>query len=515
MEDRGLMGLAGYEWDVGRKMTRLATVGSWVGGAWLSVSPDSVLGRWTARLVPHRVALLIVGICAVVGQAATLTQRPLVALYPDTRSYLQSAQQIAGSFDFVQTFRAPGYPSFLAAVFGLTGGVDYNQAATCTTIVSSGYCQQALRLAVVAQASVALLVTLGIYVLIYRLTHRRMTACVVAALLALNLYVLAWERNILSEFLSYASLVGVFLCYERFVCGPRTRMAVMLGLSLFVAIMVRPFNIYLPLLLLGLFAMRLVWTKRWRAEWRPLVISAAVVFSTLLGYMLINTISNDFVGLTWEQNVTLLGKVMEYHMEGMATDPKYQPIQADAVVFVNSGGVDPWRFGDFHPAYAANGYQAAGAFARSIILHHPLTYFKRSAPDFLRTWLAIPSFYAPTNTVSDGGAVPHDGPVWGTTGLLDLSRIEEGTFLLLPWLLALIANRLRHRPRDVSAFMLFALLVAVVSGIALASAGNYAEYYRVRSPVDWGMIAVSLVVELEVVYFALNRIPWRRTPVLQ
>ena len=471
----------------------MATIGSWVGRVWGGRS----LERLKARLAPHRVPLALVGLCAVVGQVAVRILHPQVGTFPDSASYVLPAQKIAGSFTFVQTFRTPGYPSFLAAVFALTGGVDYNQAATCADVVPSAYCQQALRPVLLAQAALAMLVTLGLYVLIYRLTRRRVIAGVVAALLALNLYVVSWERAVLSEFLSYASIVAVFLCYERFVRVPRTRTAVGLGLALFAAIMVRPFNIYLPLLLLGLFALRLLWLKRWRAQWRPLVVAGAVVFSTLLGYLLINTATNDFFGLTWEQNVTLLGKVMEYKMEGMATDPQYQPIQADLETYLATGGKrEPWLFGARYPAYAANNYQAAGAFARSLILRHPLTYAKRTLPVVIQTWLVAPTFYAPTNTGAIGAATIRVGPTWVIPGLLDISKAEEDAYLLLPGLLALIGYSLWRRPRDITAFLLIAILGAVVGGIALASAGNYSEYYRIRSPIDWGMIAVSLIVVL-------------------
>ena len=508
----------------GRGLAEVATVSSVAVRTRPRIALDRLLDRLRAlkvRLTPHRVPLVLVGLSAVVGQVVTLAQHPLVAPYSDTRGYLLSAQQIATSLGFVQTFRAPGFPSFLAAVFALTGGIDYERAATCTAIVSPTYCQQALRPVVAAQAALALLVTLGMYVLIYRITRRRVTACVVAALLAFNLFVLSWERAILSEFLSYASLVAVFLCFERFVRGPRPRTAVVLGLVFFAAIMVRPFNIYLPPLLLGLCALRLLWTRRWRQQWRPLLLTGAVVASMLLGYMSVNAVANDFFGLTWEQNVTLLGKLMEYKMVGLATDPQYQPIQADAVTFVNSGGIDPTLFGHLHPAYSANGYQAAGAFARSVILRHPLTYLIHTVSDVRRTWQISPTFYAPTNTTDRAIATTlvatrpaittrRDGPAWLTMGLYNLSRAEEKSFLLLPWLLALIVGWLWRRPRDSEAFLLIALLLAVVSGIALASAGNYAEYYRVRSPIDWAMIAVTLVVGLEALSFMLKRAPVMR-----
>lgn len=161
------------------------------------------IDRLKARLTPHRAPLVIVLFSAMLGQVTTLMQHPLVAPYSDTRGYLLSVQQIAGSFGFVQTFRSRGFPSFLAAVFALTGGL--------ITIVSPVYCQQALRPVVAAQAALALLVTLWVYLLIYRLIGRRVIVCVVAAVLAVNLFVLGWERAILSEFLGYASLVAVFL----------------------------------------------------------------------------------------------------------------------------------------------------------------------------------------------------------------------------------------------------------------------------------------------------------------
>src|SRR5262249_31741938 len=84
-------------------------------------------------------------------------------------------------------------------------------------------------------------------------------------------------------------------------------------------------------------------------------------------------------------------------------------------------------------------------------------------------------------------------PVW-VTALLDLSTLEQLSYLLLPLLLVGVGLWLWRRPRDVAAFLLLALLGAVLGAMAMAAFGNYAEFYRIRMPMDWAMIAVSGLV---------------------
>src|SRR5262249_27323528 len=182
---------------------------------------------------------------------------------------------------------------------------------------------------VLAQALLSVVAALCSYLLLYRLTGRRVFACLIASCISINLYILAWERSVRYETLSYTWLVLVFLCFERFMRRPRLVLGLLLGVLVFCALMIRPSNLFLPFVLFGLALLRLrgggelggLWARlgTWRELGRrggqtllPLLAAGAVTAVLLLGYMTLNGQVNRFFGLSYAHNVTLLGKVLEY-----------------------------------------------------------------------------------------------------------------------------------------------------------------------------------------------------------
>src|SRR5262245_49590738 len=192
---------------MGHQVTHLALL-QWV--------TRPVQRQWQ-RLRFHAWPLGLLAVTILLGQAATLTQQPLVGVSVDTRSYMIPAQRIAQSQWLAPPFRTPGYPLFLSLVFQLSGGVDYPAAQTCTHQPPTTSCANAFLPVVAAQALLSVLGVLAVYLLVYRLTSRRLFACIIACYLSVNLYLLAWERSVLSELLSTTWLVLVFLSFERFV----------------------------------------------------------------------------------------------------------------------------------------------------------------------------------------------------------------------------------------------------------------------------------------------------------
>ncbi|HEX9069764.1 MAG TPA: hypothetical protein VF807_13410, partial [Ktedonobacterales bacterium] len=472
-----------------------------------------------SRLAPHARQLLILGVAMSLGQAATLIQRPLASITPDTADYTFAMHLIHLNplTGLVQPFRTPGYPLFLALVFHLAGGVNDTFLAGCDRLGAIPACAPTFQPIVLAQALVALLTLLEVYLLLTRLTERRWVACAVASLLALNLYLLSWERVALTELLSFWSLVTVFLALERFVRAPSRTRGALLAAALFLAIMIRPFNLYLPLLLFPLLLLRLLVTRRLRQEGMSLALSAALLLGGLLGYAGLNAGLNGYLGLTNVQNINLLGKVMEYHMQRVPVEPRYQPIQAELQAYMRTGAKDPWGFVETYH-HEDNNYRAVGDYARSVVLHQPLTFAVLSLPDLYVAWHAEEKLYAPYQLAKGGPDLVEIQPIVGVneywtvlgnvparyepgwvTGLLVLSTYEQSLYALLPVCLLVLGVWLARRPRDRQAALLLAILLAVCAGIVLSAMGNYTEFYRTRFPMDWGMIAVSTTLIFEAI----------------
>src|SRR5262249_36786139 len=245
-------------------------------------------------------------------------------------------------------------------------------AQSCTHLPPSAYCTATFQPVVLSQALVAIIASLAVYALVFRLTGRRLFACVLASYLSINLYMLAWERSALTETLSYTWLIVVFLCFERFVRRPGLGGGLLLGALIFWAVMIRPSNLFLPVLLFGLLLLRLLWTGlglrrgasrpahvreydvgpreeqerrevqwgeeqrgRRRQQWLPLLAGSSLTGALLLGYMALNGTLNGFFGLSYAHNVTLLGKVIEYHMQDLPVDSQYRTVQTDLGAFIS------------------------------------------------------------------------------------------------------------------------------------------------------------------------------------
>ena len=494
-----------------------------VGETLLALRSGRSWWAWIRRIVnairPHGFAVLVVLACTAAGQIATLMQRPLTCYCADTHSYLVAAQQIMQSpVALIQALRTPGFPLLLAVVFKLTGNENWNAVT-------------------VVQAVIAVCTIVECYVLAYWLTQRRWIATVVAGLLGTNLYILAWERVMMTELLSIWAIVTLFLCFDRFVQRPRTSIAVVFALVAFIAVMIRPFNLFLPVLLLALVLGWSWWIHEGQRYGKPVLLSAVLLTLTVGGYMVADARVNGVFGLSWVTNIDTFGKVLEYHLEDVPVDPRYAALQASVDRFVTHNPpypVDPWpavppdpwsfvqthEYSQFGPGMNwAGGYQPVGAFARSIILSHPIQYLADSIPDVYAAWQAAPWLYPVYGAAPDGTMTPDQTaiagvtgyPIFGmhtvsaryepfwVTGLLTLSSFQQGAYDLLPLLLLFLAWWLWTHRRDPRTFMLVAMLCGVGGGILVAGLLSYAEFYRLRAPMDWAMIMVCTIVLLTLV----------------
>src|SRR5260370_5083936 len=150
--------------------------------------------------------------------------------------------------------------------------------------------------------------------------------------------------------------------------------------------MIRPFNLYLPVLLLGVMLAWSFWVKEGQRYLRPVVLSASLFLVAVGGYMVANALENGAFGLSWVTNIDLFGKVLEHHLQDSRVAAQDAPLQADLDRYIASNPTypvdpwpaappDPWAFVQTHEfsAYGpgmswSGGYQPVGSFARSIIV---------------------------------------------------------------------------------------------------------------------------------------------------
>lgn len=473
--------------------------------------------RLVTMLRYHAVPLLIVLAAVAIGQAATLIQQPLAAGPADTHTYVNAALDMLGwAHQLVEPIRTPGYVALLALVIVLSGGVHFEPV-------------------VLVQVGIAILTILECYALGYRLTHRRWVACTAAALIGVNLYLLSWERVIYSETFGIWSLVTLFLCYERLARRVTVPRAVAFGAVALLSIMIRPANLVVPALLLGLLVVQQQRAKGLQAAWRPLLLATALVYGGVAGYSAFNGITQHYFGLTDATNVNLFGKVEEYRLEYLPIDPQYAGIQADTQTFVASRPQatvpDPFRFPGVAPQkrYWDHNYGPMGAYATAAIRRHPLLYVVSSLRDMPSVCLAPGKFYAIYGAAPDGTLLPaadSSSPKPGITSyfvlghgyvttqyepfwvnaLLVLSTFEQWSYLLLPLLLMFLLAAIWRVPKHVESFVMLAMLIAVVATAASVAFGAYSEFNRLRSPADWAMIMVSTIVVLHLgSYFAQSK----------
>lgn len=425
-------------------------------------------------LKSHTIPLLIVTVAITLGQVVVLLQHPLVITTADSPSYVQAAHEILASpRGLIQWLRPPGYPLFLA----MLGPDDPARV-------------------IAGQVVISILAVLECYLLTFFLTHRRWVACFAASAIGLNLYILGWEKTIMSESLSWWSLITLFLCYERFIRRPKVGWGIVVGVVGFATIMIHPFNLFFPFLLLLMALLRAWWSHEFRLYRKGTGIAAAVLCVCLLGYMGLNATFNGLFGVAASPNVTLLGKVMEYHMYYFSVDPQYAPIQQDIQVFMRTHEADPWTFAhDNLPTknYLADNWSYAASYAKYVILHHPVTYLVDSLPDLYFSW-SNTGYYIDTYTYT---------PQW-VHALMTEALLQQGAIWYMPLILLVLGLWLWRRPQQIEQFLLLVMALMVASGIVLAAVGNYADFYRLRSPIDWATILLVSISLSEVLRYVVR-----------
>lgn len=448
-------------------------------------------GRFVERALPllrrHGATIALVLAASAIAQAAVFIQTPRVLFGGDSPPYIWAGQHIASSLQFFDATRTPGYPSFLAIIFQLAGLVGYDK----------------LKAIPIGQTCLTLAASVELYILTYRLTKLRWVSGLVAAIISCNLYIIAWERVVRVEAITYFSTLTLFLFIEWYL---RTESRLALGwlvAALFAAIMVRPNYLFFPVIIFALLVLRQLRRGTLRATWKRTAVALGVTYALVLGYMVGNAVTNAYFGLTDITSMNQFGKVLEYRMFDETDNPKYRDLRTTVDSYAaarGSGGLDPYAFVPDSPeehAVKTYSWVILGNYSQDIIEHHIVEYVTKSIPDVKAVLLAPTDdlkYYAPYTTK----------PRW-ISALLRLSSLEEYALNYLPLLLLIAAVGAFWNPEHEGTYMLFIMLVLAASNIVLMAFGSYGEYFRLRLPMDFAVIVAALIIGIDLAARAAHR----------
>ena len=297
-------------------------------------------------------------------------QSPGVTFNPDSQTYLDVvAIMMAHPFSLsslVNPVRLPGYPLFLSLL---------GSNLLIATIV---------QLCFFVAAS---MLTYWITLLTFDVPW---IALCCGLLVASNSTLVAYFKQIMSEALACTLLTLLtLLCilYLRY-----TRLPWLLGAGglLLVLIFTRPEWAALPLLLFPLLLLRV---KRQKPglllrHILAVILLTGCIYGCVGLYIQRNGEQNGYHGLSAIENMNLLGKVLQYHMEDEAPASQQAHTAQLTLCIAQKESRDPWQLMPCTRDLANTWASPAGAYAGSIVVSHPLEYLGKSFPLFFTYLIA-------------------------------------------------------------------------------------------------------------------------------
>lgn len=431
------------------------------------------------RFIPWGVAL-----AALTSLVVTLYYQamPPVEFDPDTRAYLDVAANIVQRGQLVDVVRLPGY-SLLMVLMGTT------HLATLSVV------QAAIFVAAVAE----------LYAILCLVTRRAWLAAAVAALSGGNIHIVSYVKPILSEALTLFFTLSVALAVTLCIRQMSVRRLWGVAICLLALFMTRPEWIYLPIPLFG-YLLLLAWRRGLLRALLPQALLAAVALYTALGlYIYANGVQHHFYGITYVQNINLLGKVMQYGMHDEAP-ARYAEVQRLVDSYMAKGDTDPWDvIRAPYPPIQRDYYALAGEYALAIIKQHPLEYLGHSIV-LGRDSLSTTEPFRPT---------PHTPVLGALQWLADSVMRSLVWFPLLALLWWILAARSRGKTPGAgkeSAELMGALALIAFYGLAITTLGGYIYYGRLHTPFDPLLITVVWGSVLLVVATLAEQIAPRLAP---
>lgn len=378
---------------------------------------------------------------------------PRPELNVDTAGYLEAVRQLQTNGNPVHPWRLPVYPLLIVLIYVLTG-------------------QGNLMAVSIVQGALFVLTALEFYLLAILLFKRGWLALLLSLLVGSNLILLSYSKPIMTEGLSLWLLTTILLLAIYFLKTKSMRVFWLVTACLLLLLFTRPEWVFLPILLYAYLLIAAVRQGLGRRFLPRVLLTLAFIYALLGGYATVNAIHSGFFGLSFIENMNLLGKVLQYNMQDEAP-PQYQHISATLDTFVAKGERSPYYILSREPELARDFARPAGEFARTIILRHPAEFLLKSVPYFFSSLTA----YYPTPRSSLSG--PFDDFL---TWLLSLHRWLYASNALFPycafaWLFLLCWRRTRQKAliQEMGLIVLVALYA-----LSITTLGGYYEHDYMR-----------------------------------
>ncbi|GHO88703.1 glycosyltransferase family 39 protein [Dictyobacter formicarum] len=428
--------------------------------------------RWSGKWILSGLLLVV----AVLTVGLYYFYHPYTELTADTPGYLEFVRQLRETGNPINVFRLPTYPLFILVITLIAGPANLFAVS-------------------IVQGMLYILAVLEFYLLTCLIFQRAWLAFVLSLLLATNVILISYSKLLMTEGISLWLLITISLLAVRILQGGNWRLLKWLALCLALLFFTRPEWAAFPILIY----VYLLWMRYRRGQLRPLLVrlglSLALLYTLLGGYVLGNLIINHYPGLTYVENMNLVGKVMQYQMQNEAP-PQYEQVRRVIDDNVTHTHLTPYQLVARHPEFGRDNGRVLGDFARAIILRHPLEFGLKTVP---MLFASLTSYY-PVNTMSPPPGGPrHDWSEQGVNALLSVHRMLYASNALFPYCaliwLALLCWPCTRRQWSVQAMGLLVLTVLFVW--TLTTLGGYflSDLMRVHIVFDplitltvWGTI---------------------------
>lgn len=306
---------------------------------------------------------------------------PYAELTADTPGYLQFAQQLRTTGNPINVFRLPTYPFFLLLISLFTGPDNLFAVS-------------------IVQGLLFMLAVMEFYFLIILLFKHSWIAFCISLLVGTNVILISYSKVLMTEGLALWLLItSLLLAVSSMRTGNVGRLK-WLALCLALLFFTRPEWASFPALLFTY----LLWIRYRRGDVRPLLIGilrvVAVLYALLGIYVCCNFFINHYFGLTYVENMNLIGKVMQYQMQN-EVPPGYEHIRRIIDFNVVHNHLTPYQLVAKYPELGQNNARPLGDFARAIICRHPFEFVGKTIPllfESLTSYYPVSTLPAPSFT---------------------------------------------------------------------------------------------------------------------